>query len=71
MTSVPEQLTEKSQLPKTSEPAARAFGLAGINSLEEMTKYSEKDLLKLHGVGPKAIRILKEEMAKKGLRFAE
>ena len=59
----------KSDLPKTSEPAARAFELAGITRLAQLTKLTEADLLKLHGVGPKAIRILREALAERGLTF--
>jgi len=38
-----------------SAPARRALEREGINSLTQLTKYSEKDLLQLHGMGPKAI----------------
>lgn len=51
-------------------PARRAFAIAGITRLDQMTKTSEVELLKLHGVGPKAIRIIKEAMALRGMAFA-
>lgn len=58
-------------LPKNvPAPAMRAFVAAGYDSLEKFTAVSEKELLMLHGVGPKAIRILKEMMAEKGLSFS-
>lgn len=41
-------------LPKTSNPAARAFEQAGITSLEQAGKVGAAALLALHGVGPKA-----------------
>ena len=53
-----------SDIPKTSEPARRAFESVGIKTVEDFKKWTEKDLLKLHGVGPKAIRILKEHGVK-------
>lgn len=53
------------------KPATRALIAAGITKLKELIEISEKELLKLHGVGPKAIRILKEELQKQGLDFAK
>lgn len=53
------------------QPATRALHGAGYTRLQQLTKVSEKDILQLHGVGPKAIRILKETLQEKGLTFAE
>jgi hypothetical protein len=36
-----------------------------------LTALAEQDLLRLHGVGPKAIRLLREALAEAGLSFAE
>ncbi len=41
-------------------PATRAFQAAGYRTLEDLAGVSEKALLALHGVGPRAIRILRE-----------
>jgi len=41
------------------KPALRALAAAGIKSLEDVARTSEDDLLELHGVGPRAIEILK------------
>ena len=41
------------------KPALRALAAAGIKSLEDVARANEDDLLALHGVGPRAIRILK------------
>ncbi|MBM7766820.1 hypothetical protein [Glutamicibacter nicotianae] len=57
------------ELPKTSNPAARAFEQAGITSLEQAGQAGAAALLALHGVGPKAIRILSEELAARGLEM--
>ena len=40
-------------------PALRALAAAGINSLEDVARTNDADLLALHGVGPKAIAILR------------
>ncbi len=52
------------------KPAERAFATAGYSTLEQLTTVSESELAKLHGVGPKAIRILREALAADGLSFA-
>jgi predicted flap endonuclease-1-like 5' DNA nuclease len=52
-------------------PAHRALAAAGITRLEQFTTISEEELLKLHGVGPKAIRIIKESLRENGLAFAK
>lgn len=51
--------------------APRELKYAGIDSLQKASEYTEKDLLAIHGVGPKAIRIMKDAMAAKGLSFQE
>jgi hypothetical protein len=49
-----------------SQPALRALLEAGYTSLEQVTAASAAELLALHGVGPKAIRLLREA----GVSFA-
>ena len=46
-------------IPKLSAPARRALENAGIDSLEKLATYSEKELLKLHGIGKSTIPVLK------------
>lgn len=53
------------------KPALRALAAEGITKLEELSAISKKELLKLHGIGPKAIRIIKEELQKQGMDFAK
>ncbi len=50
--------------------ATNALTLAGYTRLKQLTKVSAADLLKLHGVGPKAIVVLREALAERGLAFA-
>lgn len=59
----------KTQLPKIGSPATRALNNIGIFTLEELSKYTEKEIMDLHGMGPKAMGILKVEMKKLGLSF--
>ncbi|WP_040812821.1 hypothetical protein [Nocardia concava] len=50
-------------------PATRALAAAGYQSLEELAGVPERDLLALHGMGPKAIRVLREALTEQGLDF--
>lgn len=43
----------------------------GIRSLAEASEHTSDELLSIHGVGPKAVRILREAMAQKGLSFRD
>jgi predicted flap endonuclease-1-like 5' DNA nuclease len=67
---VPKKLEPSDDLPNIGSPARRALVNAGFTRLEELTRISEADLSKLHGMGPKAIRILREALEAKGLSFA-
>ena len=51
--------------------AARELSLNGITTLKEVASRSRKELLAIHGVGPKAIRILGETLATRGLSFRD
>jgi predicted flap endonuclease-1-like 5' DNA nuclease len=62
---------EKNPLPdRLAKPAQRALAGAGYTHLEQLTRISEAELLKLHGMGPKALRQLREALAEQGLQFA-
>lgn len=52
--------TVSEQLPAIGRPATSALAAVGITRSSQLTDYSEQDLLALHGVGPKAIRLLRE-----------
>lgn len=51
--------------------APRELSAHGITRYEQLTEMSEKDLLAIHGVGPKAIGILREELRARGLTFKD
>lgn len=48
-----------------SRPAQSALEAAGYTRLEDLTHVTEKDLLTLHGFGPKGIRLLNAELARR------
>jgi hypothetical protein len=55
--------------PNLSQPAGRALAHAGYWRLGQFTTVTPADLLKLHGLGPKTIRQLREALAARGLAF--
>ena len=48
-------------------PALGALRAAGIDRLSEVARHGEQELLALHGVGPKAVRLLRAALAERGL----
>jgi predicted flap endonuclease-1-like 5' DNA nuclease len=51
-------------------PARRALAAAGYVRLDQLAGVSEAELLKLHGVGPKAVEQLRRALRAQGLDFA-
>lgn len=51
--------------------AVRELHYSGISNLAEVAKHTRKELLAIHGVGPKAIRILEPALAAKDLSFRD
>ena len=48
-------------------PATRALTAAGYTELGQMAGVPAADLGKLHGVGPKALRLLQEALERQGM----
>ena len=61
--------SQESDLPKLAQPAQRALAAAGIQRLEQLTKFSEAEIKQLHGMGPNALGKLRQALADKGLSF--
>jgi len=54
-------------LPKNiGAPATRALTAAGYTELGQLAGVPAADLAKLHGVGPKALRLLQEALQARG-----
>jgi predicted flap endonuclease-1-like 5' DNA nuclease len=69
-------MTQDNQTPseftqRIGKVAIRELALNGYTQYEQLTVVTSKELLKIHGVGPKAIRILAEELEARGKAFAE
>ena len=57
-------------LPRIGAPATRALAAVGITRLADVPAHREDELAALHGVGPKALALLREALAERGLGFA-
>jgi hypothetical protein len=53
------------------KPAQRALAGAGYVRLEQLTQVSEAEILELHGMGPKAMEVLRRALEARGLSFAD
>ncbi|SEB11050.1 RNA polymerase alpha subunit C-terminal domain-containing protein [Paenibacillus sp. 276b] len=66
---------EKERKPKEgflsllSAPARRALENQGITTLQILSQYTEKEILKLHGIGPSAMPKLRQALEEEGLSF--
>ena len=49
--------------------ATRELAQAGYTRFDHLTQVSRKSLLAIHGVGPKSLDILEEELKKRGLGY--
>lgn len=56
--------------PRIGRVALRELAAHGYTRYEQLSAVSAKELLAIHGVGPKAVRILAEELAGRGSGFA-
>ena len=56
-------------LPKLGGPALRALLNEGIDTLAELSKRTEEEILGLHGMGPSSMLMLKKSLKEKGLAF--
>ena len=64
----PEQ--NKTDFPRSiGNPARSALEHAGYSKLKQLTKVSEAELGQLHGMGPKALRILRQTLEARGWSF--
>ncbi|MBY0118025.1 RNA polymerase alpha subunit C-terminal domain-containing protein [Paenibacillus sp. FSL L8-0435] len=52
-----------------SAPARRALENEGITTLLQLADYTEKEILKLHGIGPSAMPKLRNALEEEGLSF--
>ena len=49
-------------LPKIGAPATRALNSAGYTALRQLAGASRQELMKLHGMGPKALAVIESAL---------
>jgi|SRR5215217_3631409 len=64
-----EREPESAFLVLLSAPARRALEHNGIITLDKLAKHTEADVLKLHGMGPASLPVLRKALAEKKLGF--
>jgi predicted flap endonuclease-1-like 5' DNA nuclease len=65
-------MTDESEFPLSlGKVARRELAVNGITTYDQLLFLTPADLLAIHGVGPKKIRILTEELTDRGLRFRQ
>lgn len=69
---MPENVRESTEFPlEIGKTARRALALNGLATFGQLTEVSEVELSALHGIGPKALRILRENLAARGQSFCD
>ena len=56
-------------LARLSSPARNALIHEGITTLEQLAQHTEKEILKLHGIGPASMPTMRAALEEKGLSF--
>jgi hypothetical protein len=59
--------TALDSLPKIGAPATRALHAAGYSSLRQLAGVPRSELAQLHGMGPKTLMIIEDEVNQHGL----
>jgi len=60
--------TPEPGLPRSiGAPATRALTAAGYTELSQLARVPAAELAQLHGVGPKALRLLQEALQERGM----
>ncbi|WP_396398451.1 RNA polymerase alpha subunit C-terminal domain-containing protein [Cytobacillus sp. AMY 15.2] len=58
-------------LSKLSAPARNALTGQGIDTLKKLSNYTEKEILKIHGIGPASLPIMRASLEEEGLSFKQ
>jgi hypothetical protein len=66
---MPQSKTPFSEIKGLSQPSRNALAGAGYQYVEELAGVTERDLAKLHAMGPKALAVLRDFLDSKGLSF--
>lgn len=64
-------MTPTDELPRIGAPATRALAGIGVTRLSQLTEHHAVDLRKLHGMGPRAITLLRQALAEQDLSLRD
>ena len=64
-------MTYQEFLNKLSNPAKNSLLHEGINDFDKLSALTEKELLSIHGIGPKSLPVVRECLAQEGLKLKE
>ncbi len=68
---VPKTENKDNDLPVgLAAPAQRALAAAAVENLQQLSQFSESEIRKWHGIGPKALAQLQKALNARGLEFA-
>jgi predicted flap endonuclease-1-like 5' DNA nuclease len=66
------EVMQSSEFPAgVAAPAIRALNGAGYTRLDQLTRATEAEVKRLHGMGPKALDALREALKAQGKSFAD
>lgn len=54
-----------------SNPARNALLHHGIDTIQKLSSYTEKEILKIHGIGKASLPVFKKSLEKQGLSFKQ
>jgi predicted flap endonuclease-1-like 5' DNA nuclease len=64
--------SQETEFPQSmGKVARRELAVNGLTTFAQVAERTERELLAIHGVGPKAIRILRDELHARGMSFRE
>ncbi len=63
------RVAQADPLNELAAPARRALARAGMTSMKQFSKKTERQISRLHGMGPGAMRKLRTLLRKEGLKF--
>lgn len=66
-----ERAPETGFLSRLSAPARRALEHEGIETVTQLSRHSEAEILELHGMGPGSIPVLRAALEERDLDFRE
>lgn len=66
-----ERKPESGFLSTLGAPARRALENNGITTVDELSRYTEREILQLHGIGPSSMPRLRNALEAQGLSFMD